>query len=70
MVTVRAELKKNGIETRPMFTPMHMLPMFESNASFPNAKRISETGINLPSFPDLMETEIELITDLINEHVS
>ena len=69
MVSVRAQLKKNGIETRPMFTPMHMLPMFDSNSTFPNAKKISETGINLPSFPDLKETVIGLIADLKLHHL-
>ena len=58
MVSIRAELEKNGIETRPMFTPMHMLPMFVSNFQFPCAEKISKTGINLPSFPDLKESRL------------
>ena len=66
---VREHLRNNGIETRPMFTPMHLLPMFNSRSKFPNAENISKIGINLPSFPDLKESEIRFITDKINEHL-
>ena len=69
MLEVRERLKNNGIETRPMFTPMHLLPMFNSRSKFPNAENISKIGINLPSFPDLKESEIRFITDKINEHL-
>ena len=69
MLGIRKQLKNNGIETRPMFTPMHLLPMFKSGSKFPHAENISKIGINLPSFPDLKETEIRFISDIINEHI-
>lgn len=53
---LRAFLREQGIETRPVFHPAHRLPHCEHLARgerFPVAESISSRGINLPSFPGL-----------------
>ncbi|MDO8848044.1 MAG: DegT/DnrJ/EryC1/StrS family aminotransferase [Coriobacteriia bacterium] len=54
-----AYLKERGIETRPFFYPAHTLPMYETSSRFPVAERLGASGINLPSFPELTDAEID-----------
>ena len=45
-----------GIETRPVFYPMHVLPPYlEAGAQYPVAEKISAWGINLPTHSSLTE---------------
>lgn len=63
---LRSYLETKGIETRPVFYPVHKMPMY-SGDSLPVTDRISEIGMNLPSYPDLREKDIKEICRLINE---
>ena len=67
---VMSELEDAGIETRPIFYPMHVLPMYQpelQGESYPIAERLSARGINLPSGPELSVEEIDYVCDrLIN----
>jgi perosamine synthetase len=58
---LRDFLKSEGIETRPMFYPAHQMPAFFSSTSFPVAEHLSGRGMNLPSYPELSEAEVEMI---------
>lgn len=59
---VRMELNKVGIETRPIFYPVHTMPMyFNNNGNFPIANDLASRGINLPSYPDLSEKDLSYI---------
>jgi len=54
-------LQKSGIETRPFFYPMHVMPVYKNAAKIFNLKtseEISSKGINLPTFFDLNEADI------------
>jgi len=62
---LRDHLKANGVETRPMFYPVHRMPIFYSDASFPVAEGVSKRGMNLPSYPDLTKLDVKLICRLI-----
>lgn len=64
-------LKKNGIETRTTFNPVHLMPMFfKSNLSkLPNAISLSKTGLSLPSSANLKKNEIKFICNLINSYL-
>jgi perosamine synthetase len=62
---VAASLADNGIETRPVFHCAHKLPMYCSKESFPNAEAIAESGISLPSFPGLIDSDIERIVETL-----
>jgi perosamine synthetase len=64
---LRKYLKENGIETRPTFHPIHTMPMYNSGEKFEVAEDLGSRGINLPSYPDLLETDIKFITDKIKE---
>lgn len=61
-------LKNNGIETRPLFYPVHTMPMYYSNEHFPVAEYLSLCGLNLPSYPDLTDDEVDLISEKVLEY--
>jgi perosamine synthetase len=59
---LRTELELAGIETRPLFYPVHQMEMYASpGSSFPVAEDLSRRGINLPSFPALTRDDISFI---------
>ncbi|QJD72175.1 DegT/DnrJ/EryC1/StrS aminotransferase family protein [Marinobacterium sp. LSUCC0821] len=62
---LRVYLDSKGIETRPMFIPAHQMPAFYCEASFLVAEDLSVRGINLPSYPGLLETDVEVICEHI-----
>lgn len=55
---LRDHMKAAGIETRPLFYPAHVLPPYAAGASFPVAESLSARGMNLPSYPDLSQTDV------------
>jgi perosamine synthetase len=66
---IRMELKNNNIETRPLFPPMHTLPMYLNKNSFQIAESLSERGINLPSYPRLNINQVSRICKIINKAI-
>lgn len=65
---IRLHIKENGIETRPTFYPVHLMPMyFEEGLSLQVAENLGSRGINLPSYPDLDEIDVEFICNKIKE---
>jgi perosamine synthetase len=62
---IRKELKKENIETRPIFYPAHVMPIFKSDESFPVAENLSKRGLNFPSFPSLTRETVDHICDVI-----
>lgn len=54
-------LLKKGIDTRPFFYPVHKLPPYRDGSLLPHTEEISIKGINLPSYPELKESEIGFI---------
>ena len=60
-------LNKKGIDTRPFFIPMHMLPPHKTSQDFPVAEELSEKGLNLPSSIALKDREIEFICETIKK---
>ena len=59
---LRAHLREAGVETRPLFPPIHHMPMYEdATASFPVADNLSARGMNLPSYPDLTDDDVAQI---------
>lgn len=64
--SLRNHLSENGVETRPVFYPMHTMPMYSHYyRRMPNSDLISTTGINLPSHPTLLDSNVDDICDLI-----
>jgi perosamine synthetase len=72
---VRKQLLDNfGIETRPVFHPVHTMPMYSShdNSDYPVAVDLGSRGINLPSYPGLSVEDVKFISqcviDIIKTH--
>jgi degT/dnrJ/eryC1/strS aminotransferase len=64
--SLRKYLAEKGIETRPLFYPIHTMPMFDNKENFAVAEDLSSKGINLPSWPGLQNQDIEEICFHIN----
>ncbi len=63
-----ARLHKAGIETRPVFHPLHQMPPYESfggGRSFEASTHISKSGISLPSSITLSDEDIEYVAGAI-----
>ncbi len=61
-------LSEKGIETRPVFYPMHIMPpYFIKNAKFSIAEKIAERGLNIPTHALLKEQDIEYISSCIKD---
>lgn len=63
---LRSFLAENGIETRPAFHPVHTMPMYIDEKTYPVAEDLGRRGINLPSYPDLSNNDIQFITSKIS----
>jgi perosamine synthetase len=67
--TVQAELKRNGIETRRFFHPLHLQPIIPKagiRAEFPVSARISERGMYLPSYIGIDSATIKRVADCLS----
>lgn len=66
--TLRSYLEEIGIETRPLFYPAHMMPMYNKRFEVhPIAEKLGLSGINLPSWPGLDEQTVKHITHKIRD---
>lgn len=66
--TLRDYLDNHGIETRPLFYPVHTMPMYSTKfQKHPIAENLGWRGINLPSYPDLSDEDVIEICRLIKE---
>jgi perosamine synthetase len=64
--TIMHDLDLSGIETRPVFYPMHIMPpYYEPNASYPNADLLSARGISLPTHGRLTNSDIQRIASAL-----
>lgn len=67
---LRAALAMAGVETRPLFSPVHLMPMYGGRrGAFPVAENLSGRGLNLPSWPDLSESQVAHVTATILDHL-
>lgn len=64
---VMRELDELGIETRPVFYPMHVLPPYKQESFYPVADVWSQRGINLPTHQDLSREDVERIATSLRE---
>ncbi|NGY06965.1 DegT/DnrJ/EryC1/StrS family aminotransferase [Solimonas terrae] len=66
---LRSALSAGGVETRPIFHPVHTMPMYrEDSEQYPVAVNIASRGLNFPSWQSLSEDGFEIIIDLILAH--
>lgn len=64
---IMAALKERGVDSRPVFYPMHVLPAFESSADFPVSDEWSARGISLPLHTALSLDDIDFVTAAVTE---
>ncbi|MGB9182157.1 MAG: DegT/DnrJ/EryC1/StrS family aminotransferase [Pyrinomonadaceae bacterium] len=60
-----ARMAEDGIETRPVFYPMHVLPPYSPDAaglSFPVADKIARGGISLPTWSGLSREDVRFVS--------
>lgn len=67
---VMRDLDVMGIETRPVFYPMHVLPPYQENSSYPVADLWSQRGINLPTHQGLTQGDVKRIARSLREVLS
>jgi perosamine synthetase len=63
--TLIQELARGGIETRPLFYPIHTMPPYGKNETFPVAEALSGKGISLPSGMRLTRENVETIASYL-----
>jgi len=64
-------LDEVGIETRPVFYPVHTMPMYSGLSQVhPVAKSIASRGINLPSWPKLREEQVAQVCEEITRFLA
>lgn len=68
---VMARLFERGIETRPVFYPMHVLPpyqeMSKDDGPFPVAERIAGAGISLPTWAGLEREDVVYVCQALRD---
>jgi len=70
---VMQDLDAAGIETRPVFYPIHMLPPYYHDKvckDFPRAESCGSRGINLPTHGRLTEQDMDRIAEAIQASVA
>jgi len=65
---LRIALEEAGVETRPLFYPVHTMPMYAQKFQrHPVAENIGWRGINLPSWPGLTRDQVQHICKTIEK---
>lgn len=59
------KLDQQGIQTRPLFHPVHTMPPYHTPGQFAVAEEISRTGLNLPSSHRLTPAEATTVVESI-----
>ena len=62
-------LKNNQIESRPLWKPMHLQPLFKNSKSYLNgvSEELFKKGLCLPSGTTLQKEDVKKICEVINE---
>ncbi|RYD72243.1 MAG: aminotransferase class I/II-fold pyridoxal phosphate-dependent enzyme [Sphingobacteriales bacterium] len=68
--TIRLALEKYNIETRPLWKPMHMQPVFASSPYFGAkvSENLFDNGLCLPSGSNLTEEDLKFVVEKIKEN--
>jgi perosamine synthetase len=62
---VMQSMEDDGVETRPVFSCAHQMPMYAAPLNLPVAEQISRRGISLPSYPQMTESDVERVTGVL-----
>ena len=66
---VRLALDEDNIESRPLWKPMHLQPVFKDAPYYGNgtSERLFEIGLCLPSGPTLTDEDVERVTKVVKQ---
>jgi dTDP-4-amino-4,6-dideoxygalactose transaminase len=66
---IRLALEKENIESRPLWKPMHMQPVFAGAPFYGDgtAERLFDEGLCLPSGSNLNESDLQKVASLIQK---
>ena len=66
---VRLALDEDNIESRPLWKPMHLQPVFKNAPFYGNgtSERLFEIGLCLPSGPTLTDEDVERVTKVVKQ---
>ena len=68
---VIARLAERGVESRPVFYPMHLLPpyreMGQEDGEFPVAETIGRSGLSLPTWAGLQREDVVFVCDALRD---
>jgi perosamine synthetase len=56
-----ARLRADGVDSRPGFVPLHLLPPFPHQGPLPVAEAVGREGLSLPSGTSLSDSELEYV---------
>ena len=63
-------LLKDGIETRPLFYPMHQMPVYlDSSVKCPICEKLAAHGINLPTHDLLTREDVSYICGRLKYYI-
>lgn len=68
-VTLQERLRKCGVDSRPVFKPLHLTQAFRTDGKFRKAEEIWTTGLCLPTGPHLTKTEQEKVIEIVALHL-
>ena len=65
---IRLSLEQENIESRPLWKPMHLQPIFKNCLNFlnGNSEQLFNTGLCLPSGSNITENELHRIVGVLN----
>lgn len=56
-----ARLRTDGVDSRPAFVPVHLLPPYRQQDPLPVAEAVGSEGLSLPSGTSLTDSELEYV---------
>jgi len=60
-------LNSYGVDTRPFFYPLNLMPPYRDKSSFPVAENLSYGGLSLPSSVEIGDETIKYVVDTLRE---
>lgn len=69
-IGLQAYLKENGVESRPVFTPLHRSPAFRvyAKGNYKQSDEVWSRGLCLPTGPHVSQNNLDKIVELVKAH--
>lgn len=63
--SVRTHMMKSGVDTRPIFKPMHLLPIYQSSGDFHVSEDVAARGLCLPTYSGITESQVDRVCEVL-----